>query len=98
MAAVSASKFEMGIPNDGCIHDWVWEGKTYYATYNGDIWAKMLGGEYAYGWVGVMDMERGIIDTSMPEPEYEYEDEDDEKEFYVHLQREVQRWEAPPNG
>ena len=95
MAAVSASKFEMGVPNDGCIHGWVWEGKTYYATYNGYIWARKLG-VYAYGWVGVMDLERGIINTSVPEPEYE--DDDDEKDFYVHLQQEVQRWEAPPNG
>ena len=61
------------IPADGYAHEWVFEGKTYMANSDREIWTCNAAGEAEY-WVGIFLPEENRIDTNAPVPE-EPEDE-----------------------
>ena len=63
-------KMTFDIEEDSLVHDWTWEGKTYLVNSDKCVWEKTADGE-AGDWVGMVDLEQGIIDTSVPEPDYE---------------------------
>ena len=63
-------KMTFDIEADSLVHDWTWEGKTYLVNSDRYVWEKTADGELG-DWVGVVDLEKEIIDTSAPEPEYE---------------------------
>ncbi len=61
-----------GIAKDGLVHEWTWDGTTYLVNSDGYVWACGEDGE-ASGWVGMIDLEKQIIDTKVAEPEYQDE-------------------------
>ena len=65
-------KMTFDIEEDSLVHDWTWEGKTYLVNSDKCVWEKTAEGE-AGEWVGMVDLEKEIIDTSVPEPAYEDE-------------------------
>jgi len=63
-------KMIFDIEEDSMVHEWTWEGKTYLVNSDKCVWEKTADGE-AGEWVGMVDLEKEIIDTSVPEPDYE---------------------------
>jgi hypothetical protein len=63
-------KMEWNIPDDGMAHCWSFQGKTYAVNAVGGVWSITQDGQPG-DWVGMVDLKRRIIDTSVPEPEYE---------------------------
>ena len=65
-------KMTFDIEEDSLVHEWTWEGNTYLVNSDKCVWEKTADGE-AGEWVGMVDLEKEIIDTSVPEPAYEDE-------------------------
>ena len=65
-------KMTLDVPKDGMVHKWTWEGKTYLVNSDGCVWNIDANGD-ANGWVGLIDLAKQIIDTSVEEPEYDEE-------------------------
>jgi hypothetical protein len=62
-------KITWNIPEDGLVHPWTFEGKNYVVNAEKCVWSiteEGLPGD----WVGMVDLEKGIIDTSAEEPVY----------------------------
>ena len=65
-------KMTLDVPKDGLVHDWTWENVTYLVNSDGYTWEKEEDGEPGV-WVGMIDLEKGIIDKSVDEPKYDDE-------------------------
>ena len=63
----------LDVPEDGLVHDWTWEGKTYLVNSDGCVWNKGDDDE-ADGWVGMIDLKNQTIDTTVEEPMYDDEE------------------------
>ena len=63
-------KMTLNVPADGLVHDWTWEGVTYLVNSEMCVWEKGSDDEPG-NWVGMIDLEKNIIDTTIPEPELE---------------------------
>ncbi len=59
----------LNVPDDGCVHPWIWEGVTYYVNSCGCVWLANKETEQ-FVWVGVIDLENQVINTHVAEPEY----------------------------
>lgn len=57
------------IPDDGMAHYWSFQGTKYVVDADRCVWNITEEGQPG-NWVGIVDLKRGIIDTSVPEPEY----------------------------
>ena len=60
------------IPEDGMCHEWTFQGVTYLVNSDKGVWTK--NGMEPGPWVGLVDLEKNIIDTTVAEPEY-YDEE-----------------------
>ena len=56
------------VPDDEYVHKWTWNGVTYLVNSKKCVWEKDMDG--VCKWVGMIDLEKNIIDTTIPEPEY----------------------------
>ncbi len=66
-------KMVWNIPEDGMCHDWTFKGVAYVVNSDKGVWEK--GTDDTPGaWVGMVDLEKNMINTSVPEPEY-YDEE-----------------------
>lgn len=63
-------KMTLDVPKDDLVHDWTWEGVTYLVNSDGCVWKREANGE-AGPWVGMVDLNKQIIDTSVEEPVYD---------------------------
>jgi hypothetical protein len=63
-------KMTLDVPKDDLVHDWTWEGVTYLVNSDGCVWKREANGE-AGPWVGMIDLNKQIIDTSVEEPVYD---------------------------
>ena len=60
------------IPEDGMVHPWTFQGKTYVVNAEKCVWGVTEDGMPG-DWVGMVDLEKGVIDTTVEEPAYDDE-------------------------
>lgn len=70
---VTLESLLQAMEDDDKVHSLEWDGVIYFANRNGDVWEKKKNGQVGK-WVGMIDVDKNIIDTDVPEPEYEDDD------------------------
>ena len=66
-ATAEKPKMVFEIPEDTLVHEWTWEGVTYLVNSDHCVWEKGSDDEPG-NWVGMVDLEKNIIDTTAVEP------------------------------